>query len=183
MAEVPGTSSETITETVSTSTPPPPQQVHRLHTLHSSGDSIDKIIELNCVKCLFHLFNETIVLALRHRPIIRFFRTGILTRLGLWYWFIQEGFSCCSVKTCHVPWIHTRRRYTENTKIKMLAFNQYVSPCSYIKGGQKPHYQTAEEKDREEGGVVQRHGGQRTPRQKVFKMWVVRSPSLLMQWR
>jgi len=27
MAEVPGTSSETITETVQTSTPPPPQQV------------------------------------------------------------------------------------------------------------------------------------------------------------
>lgn len=28
MAEVPGTSSETITETVQTSTPPPPQQVN-----------------------------------------------------------------------------------------------------------------------------------------------------------
>lgn len=28
MAEVPGTSSETITETVETSTPPPPQQVN-----------------------------------------------------------------------------------------------------------------------------------------------------------
>lgn len=28
MAEVPGTSSETITETVETSTPPPPQQVY-----------------------------------------------------------------------------------------------------------------------------------------------------------
>ncbi|XP_034015993.1 E3 ubiquitin-protein ligase PPP1R11 [Thalassophryne amazonica] len=45
MAEVPGTSSETITETVQTSTPPPPQQDGRTLTIKLRKRKTDKKVE------------------------------------------------------------------------------------------------------------------------------------------
>ncbi|KAM9777085.1 E3 ubiquitin-protein ligase PPP1R11 [Syngnathus typhle] len=45
MAEVPGTSSETITETVQTSTPPPPQQEGRSLTIKLRKRKTEKKVE------------------------------------------------------------------------------------------------------------------------------------------
>ncbi|TWW65881.1 Protein phosphatase 1 regulatory subunit 11 [Takifugu flavidus] len=45
MAEVPGTSSETITETVQTSTPPPPQQEGRSLTIRLRKRKTEKKVE------------------------------------------------------------------------------------------------------------------------------------------
>ncbi|CAK6970608.1 E3 ubiquitin-protein ligase PPP1R11 [Scomber scombrus] len=45
MAEVPGTSSETITETVETSTPPPPQQEGRSLTIKLRKRKTEKKVE------------------------------------------------------------------------------------------------------------------------------------------
>lgn len=62
MAEIPGTSSETITETVQTGTPPPPQQVSqrvkflfRLFVFSSSGCCHEDCTVSTRSSCLLHL--------------------------------------------------------------------------------------------------------------------------------